>query len=73
MALATQMMLGESIPQRSVLFAVYLFIVITLIALVVDRIWSAQLSRIVALVVAPILVITGLRFLGVGLFLIDIL
>ena len=40
-----------------------LFVVIVLTALAVERIWTPKLSRIVSYVVAPILVVVGVRFL----------
>jgi len=63
MALATQVALGESISQQSLLLAVYLFIVIVLTALIVNRFWTQKLNRIVTLVIAPLLALVGIRFL----------
>jgi len=62
-ALATQMALGQTISQQSLLLAVYLFIVTVLTALIVNRFWSEKLGRIVNLVIAPLLVLVGIRFL----------
>ena len=48
---------------KDLALAVYEFIVITLTALGIGRYWSPKLNRIVSLVVAPILVLVGIRFL----------
>ena len=62
-ALTTQVALGEYISQQSLLLAIYLFVVIVLTALIVNRYWTQKLNRIVTLVIAPLLVLVGIRFL----------
>ena len=61
--LLTQVALGHPLDQSDLLLALYLFVVIVLTALAVERIWTPKLSRIVSYVVAPILVAVGVRFL----------
>lgn len=61
--LLTQMAVGHPLDQRDLLLALYLFVVIVLTALAVERIWTPKLSRIVSYVIAPILVVVGARFL----------
>ena len=47
--------------------ALYLFVIIVLTALIVERVWTARLNRIVTYVIAPILVFIGVRFLWMAL------
>lgn len=63
MALLTHIALGNFLAQGEVLLALYLFTIIALTALAVERIWTPRLNRIVAYVVAPLLVLVGVRFL----------
>ena len=49
------------------LLAFYEFVLITLVALLVQKVWSAKLNKIVNLTIAPILVLVGIRFLIVAL------
>jgi uncharacterized membrane protein YfcA len=63
LGLLSQVALGQPIPQGSLLLAVYLFVVIVLTALAVERFWTQRLNRVVTFVIAPILVLVGLRFL----------
>lgn len=61
--LLAQVAVGNTIPQRDLLLSLYLFVVIILTALTVERIWSERLNRIVTLVIAPVLVAVGISFL----------
>ncbi|RME43350.1 MAG: sulfite exporter TauE/SafE family protein [Chloroflexi bacterium] len=67
LGLFAQIGLGHPISQDGLLLAVYLFVVIVLTALAVERIWTERLNRIVTLTVAPLLVLVGLRFVWVVL------
>ncbi len=64
-ALATQIAVGVTIPAKDLTLAAYEFVVITLTALLVSRFWSPRLSRIVSLIVAPLLILVGIRFLWI--------
>lgn len=62
-ALAAQIAVGVTLTPKDLALAVYEFIIITLTALGIGRYWSPKLNRIVSLIVAPILVLVGIRFL----------
>lgn len=62
-ALLTQVALGQPLAQGDLLLAIYLFVVIVLTALLVERYWSTRLNRVVTWIMAPILVFVGGRFL----------
>lgn len=55
--------IGHPLTQGDLLLALYLFAVIALTALAVERVWSERLNRVVTLIIAPILVVVGVRFL----------
>ncbi len=63
LALATQVGLGAALTVSQVLLALYLFVLIVGVALLVQRFWSARLNQIVTWTIAPILVLVGIRFL----------
>lgn len=63
MSLLTHIIVGETIARDRLLLALYLFVVIVLTALAVERIWTPKLNRIVTYIIAPILVLVGARFL----------
>lgn len=67
MALVTQDALGYAIPQQDLALAVYLFTIIVLTALIVRRLWTQKLSRIVTWTIAPLLVLVGVRFVLMAL------
>jgi uncharacterized membrane protein YfcA len=62
-ALATQVAVSAVPSLNEVLMALYEFILVTLTALVVQRIWSVKLNKIVNLTIAPILILVGIKFL----------
>lgn len=62
-ALLTQVAVGRPLDQGNLLLALYLFVIIVLTALVVERFWTPKLNRIVTYIIAPILVVIGARFL----------
>lgn len=65
-ALGTQIAVGQFLSPADLALAVYEFIVITLTALGVARFWSPKLNKFVSLIVAPILVLVGIRFLWIA-------
>lgn len=67
MALATQTGLGYAIPQHDLILAVYIFTIIVLTALIVQRFWTQKLSRIITWTIAPLLVLVGVRFVLMAL------
>lgn len=66
-ALASQIAVGQSCTPGEMSLAVYEFIVITLTALGIERIWTPRLGKIVAWIVAPILLLVGVRFMLQGI------
>jgi len=62
-ALAVQIGLGQFLQPDQVLLALYLFVLIVSVALIVHRFWSMKLTQWVSWIVAPILVLIGVRFL----------
>lgn len=62
-ALLTQFAIGETLSAADLSLAIYEFIIITLTALGIQRLWTPKLGKIVAWIVAPILVLVGIRFL----------
>lgn len=66
-ALTAQVAVGQSIAARDLGLAIYEFIIITLVALGIERIWTPRLNQIVTWVIAPILVLVGIRFILLGL------
>ncbi len=62
-AIATQFVF-VTVPAGSDLgLALYEFVLVTGVALVVSRFWSEKLNKIVNLTIAPILVVVGIRFI----------
>lgn len=62
-AMTTQIALGHPLTQGNLLLALYLFVIIALTALAVERFWTPKLNRIVTYGIAPLLVLVGARFL----------
>ncbi len=62
-ALTTQVAVGQFISAGNLAFAVYEFIIVTLVALGIERIWSPKLNKIVTWIISPILVVVGVRFI----------
>jgi hypothetical protein len=62
-ALATQLAFIAVPAVPNLLLALYEFVLVTLVALVVNRFWSQKLNKVVNMIIAPILVIVGIRFL----------
>lgn len=62
-AIATQIAF-VAIPAGSTLvLAPYEFVLVTSVALVVSKFWSEKLNKVVNLVIAPILIVVGVRFI----------
>ena len=66
-AVGTQIAVGVPFASGNLALAVYAFVLITVTALGVQRIWSQRLSQIVTWVISPLLVLAGIRFLMVAL------
>jgi uncharacterized membrane protein YfcA len=66
-ALATQLALVAIPPRADLILALYEFALVTIVALVVNGFWSQKLNKVVNLIIAPILVIVGIRFLILAL------
>ncbi len=62
-ALTTQFAVGQPLSAGNLVFAVYEFIIVTLVALGIERIWSPKLNKIVTWIISPILVVVGVRFI----------
>jgi hypothetical protein len=62
-ALATQLAFIAVPALPNLLLALYEFVLVTIVALMVNRFWSQKLNKIVNLTIAPILVLVGIRFL----------
>ncbi len=66
-ALATQIGLGAAPIVSQVLWALYLFVLIVGVAIIVQRFWAPKLNQVVTWIIAPILVLVGIRFLMLAL------
>ena len=62
-AIGAQIAVGRFLSPADLWLALYEFVIITLTALGVAKFWSPKLNKIVALIVAPILALVGIRFL----------
>lgn len=62
-ALATQIGLGAAPTISQILLALYLFVLIVGVALIVKKIWTPKLNRIVVWSISPLLILVGIRFL----------
>ncbi|AEJ20423.1 TSUP family transporter [Gracilinema caldarium] len=61
-ALGTQLVLNlPTWPQ--LIMALYEFILVTLVALIVQKFWNEKLAKVVNFAIAPILLLVGIRFL----------
>ncbi len=67
LALATQISLGAALTASQILLALYLFALIVGVALMVQRFWTPKLNQIVTWIIAPVLVLVGIRFLLLAL------
>lgn len=66
-AVGAQVAVGTPLAPADLALAVYAFILVTLTALVVQRFWTPKLSQVVTWIIAPLLVLVGVRFLMLGL------
>ncbi len=62
-ALATQFGFVSVVSLADVVLGLYEFVLVTVFALVVNKLWSERLNRVVNLTIAPILIIVGVRFI----------
>lgn len=63
-SIVTQAALPGSFSAGQLLLALYEFILVTLIALLVNKFWTEKLAKIVNLTIAPILMLVGIKFLS---------
>ena len=66
-AVGTQVAVGVPFASGDLALAAYAFVLITVTALAVQRIWSQRLNQIVTWIISPLLVLVGIRFLLMGL------
>jgi uncharacterized membrane protein YfcA len=66
-AIGTQVATGTPLAPADLGVAAYAFILITLTALGVSRFWSPRLNQVVTWIIAPLLVLIGIRFIMMGL------
>jgi len=66
-AVGAQVATGTALAPADLGLAVYAFILVTLTALGVNRFWSPKLNQIVTWIIAPLLVLIGIRFILLGL------
>jgi len=66
-AVGAQVAVGTPLAPADLALAAYAFIIVTLTALAVQRIWSPRLNQVVTWIIAPLLVLVGIRFLMLGL------
>ncbi len=62
-AILAQIAMGKFFTPAELSLGAYEFIVISLTALFVRRYWTPKLNRIISLIVAPLLILAGIRFL----------
>ena len=62
-AIATQFAFMGVPGGSDLVLALYEFVLVTGVALVVSRFWNEKLNKVVNLVIAPILVLVGIRFI----------
>ena len=66
-AVGAQVAVGTPLAAADLALAAYAFILVTLTALAVNRFWSPKLNQVVTWIIAPLLVLVGIRFLMLGL------
>lgn len=66
-AIAVQVATGTPFAPADFGLAIYAFVLVTLTALGVNRFWSQKLNRIVTLIISPLLILIGIRFIMLGL------
>jgi hypothetical protein len=66
-AVGTQVATGTPLAPGDLGLAVYAFILITLTALGIQHIWLPRLNQVVTWIIAPLLVLIGIRFVMMGL------
>ncbi len=66
-AIATQFVVlgAPSVPE--LLLSVYEFALVTLVAMLVNKFWTEKLNKVVNLIIAPILIVVGIRFIIMAL------
>jgi len=66
-AVGAQVALGTPLAAADLALAAYAFILVTLTALGVSRFWTPKLNSVVTWIIAPLLVLVGIRFVMMGL------
>ena len=66
-AIGAQVAVGTSLAPADLALAVYAFMIVTLMALAVNRFWTPRLNQVVTWIIAPLLVLVGIRFVMMGL------
>lgn len=66
-ALTAQVAVGKPFAAGDLGLAIYEFIIITLVALGIEHIWTPRLNQVVTWVIAPILMLVGIRFIILGM------
>lgn len=66
-AIGVQVGVGIPFAAADLVLAAYAFILVTLTALAVDRFWTPKLNSVVTWIIAPLLVLVGIRFVMMGL------
>lgn len=66
-AVGAQVAVETPLAAADLALAAYAFILVTLTALVVSRFWTPRLNQVVTWIIAPLLVLVGIRFVMLGL------
>jgi uncharacterized membrane protein YfcA len=66
-AIAAQFVFVAVPAGSDLLLSLYEFVLVTGVALIVSKFWNEKLNRVVNLVIAPILIVVGIRFLMLAL------
>ncbi len=66
-AIGVQVGVGTPFAAADLTLAAYAFILVTLTALAVNRFWTPKLNQVVTWIIAPLLVLVGIRFVMMGL------
>ncbi len=66
-AVGAQVAVGTPLAAADLALAAYAFILVTLTALAVNRFWTPRLNQVVTWIIAPLLVLVGIRFVMMGL------
>lgn len=62
-AVATQFAVFGAPAGSELMLSVYEFVLVTIMAMVVNKFWTEKLNKVVNLIIAPILIVVGIRFI----------